>query len=549
MNSSETLSHSARLPSRIGQSQRIDVGLITGLLIFSSVWLLVLFNTRNTPPLDNVEQWVWSQGLAWGYYKHPPLPTWLAAALHAVVGRSAIWISILGAFCLTLALWLYGRLLTELRGRAFSQLAVLAAMCITYATLRHDLYNHNTVMLPLMAGVAFLMWRVAVVPSLRTWLGIGLLMGLGLLTKYQFALVGACVALWWLRIGGWKQRVHLFGALIAVLAATLVFLPHVWWLVDSHWLPLQYASQSSLGANLPLEERPAHVLMWVFDWLGNRLLPAWLLLLAAWLALRRSIDQIDQIDQRESDDGLKAKDAPDIRANVASTPSDDSRYSRDLLLLLGWLPLVLMALLGLATGIRLQFKWSTAFWLWTIPAIMVVVPVFSAPSRVSPWRMPLVLGAFLLLQGGLMLWLMKSDKPCLPEHVCPWSQRSFDEAARKADAFSRANLGGPVQVLSGPYGVTGLMAQQLQRSSPEAPAVLIDGDLAKSPWLDAHTLATLRVVQVWPGCEVPAGAQSIMTGWYVTTPGSRPVHGPEYFQSDAWLTAVAHGGGTYVSCP
>lgn len=543
MNSSETLSPSARLPSRTWQSYGADVGLIAGLLIFSSLWLLVLVFTRNTPPLDNVEQWVWSQGLAWGYYKHPPLPTWLVAALHAVVGRSAAWVSILGAACLSLALWLYARLLIELRGRAFAQLSLLAAMCITYATLRHDLYNHNTVMLPLMAGVACLMWRVAVAPSLRTWLGIGLLMGLGLLTKYQFALVGACVALWWLRIGGWRQRVHIWGGLLAALAAILVFMPHVWWLVESDWLPLQYASQSSLGANLPFEERPAHVLLWVFDWLGNRLLPAWLLLVAAWLGLKGSV-------RWPGRGGNSAPaDASNVVENGARVSPHHSAYSRDLLLILGFAPLVLMALLGLSTGMRLQFKWSTAFWLWTIPAIMVLVPAFTASRRASPWKMPLVAGLFILLQSGLLLWQVKSSTPCSPERICPWSQRSFDEAARLADAFSRENLGGPVQVLSGPYGVTGLLAQQLQRSSDRAPAVLIDGDLAKSPWLDAQTLAASRVVQVWPGCEMPVGAQRIMTGWYVTLPGIRPIQSPEYFRSATWRIAVANGGGTYVSCP
>ncbi|WP_431777693.1 glycosyltransferase family 39 protein [Ottowia caeni] len=510
---------------------------------FSSSWLLVLAFTRNTPPLDNVEQWVWSQGLAWGYYKHPPLPTWLAAALHAVVGRSAVWVSILGAACLTLALWLYARLLTELRGRAFAQLSVLAAMCITYATQRHDLYNHNTVMLPLMAGVACLMWRVAVAPSMRTWLGIGLLMGLGLLTKYQFALVGACVVLWWLRIGGWRQKVHVWGALLAALAAIVVFMPHIWWLVESDWLPLQYASQSSLGAHLPLEERPAHVVLWVFDWLGNRLLPAWLLLVVAWLGLKNSV----RWPVRGGNSVPSVP--PNVVENGTRESPHDSAYSRDLLLLLGFSPLVLMVLLGLSTGMRLQFKWSTAFWLWTIPAIMVLVPAFTASLRVSPWRMPLVVGIFVLLQSGLLLWQVRSSTPCSPERVCPWSQRSFDEAARLADAFSRENLGGPVQVLSGPYGVTGLLAQRLQRSSDEVPAVLIDGDLAKSPWLDAQTLATSRVVQVWPGCDMPAGAQRIMTGWYVTLPGIRPIQSPEYFQSATWMIAVANGGGTYVSCP
>ena len=516
------LSPSIPLPVHMRSPSRVDGELAVGLLAFASIWLLLLILTRNTPPLDNVEQWVWSEGWALGYYKHPPLPTWLASAVHAVAGRSPVWISIMGAACVVGALWLCARLLTEVRGRAFAHLAVLAALCITYATQRIDFYNHNTVMMPLMAGIACLMWRVAVTPRLGTWLGIGVLMGLGLLTKYQFALIGACVALWWLRIGGWRQRVHILGALLATLAAALVFLPHAWWLVKSDWAPLHYASQSSLGAHLPVGERPAHVLLWMLDWLGNRLLPAWLLLAAAWLVLRRSTNGPARAD------GLLA---------------------RDLLLLLGWLPPVLMALLGLFTGMRLQFKWSTAFWMWTIPAVMVVVPAFACSRSVLPWRRPLILGAFALLQASLLLWQVKSIEPCLPGHVCPWAQRSYDDAARAADAFSRARLGGPVQVLSGPYGVTGVIAQRLRHLSHEAPVVLIDGELAKSPWLDAQTLAASRVVEVWPGCKLPAGAERIMPGWYVTLPEPDFVQSPAYFESETWQIASAHGGGKYVECP
>lgn len=517
-----TPSTSAHLPARANPPHSQDHRLLMGLLVFASIWLLAVILPRNTPPLDNAEQWVWSQGFALGYYKHPPLPTWLAMAVQTVTGRSPVWISIMGAACVVGTLWLYARLLTVLRGRGFASLSVLAALCITYATLRLDFYNHNTVMMPLMAGIAWLMWRVAVAPSVRAWLGIGVLVGLGLLTKYQFVLVGACVALWWLRVGGWRERIHVQGAFLAVGAATLVFSPHVVWLIDSDWAPLHYASRSSLGAYLPMESRPAHVGLWVLDWLGNRLLPAWLLLIAAWLALRKAMRRF---------------------------PEADDKLGRDLLLIMGWLPLVLMATLGLLTGMRLQFKWSTAFLLWTIPAVMVTIPAFSRSVKPSLWREPLIVGAFVLLQAALLGLQAKASRPCFPESLCPWSQRSFEHAAEAADAFSQAKLGGPVEILSGPYGVSGVMAQHLLRSRGDAPVVLIDGDLGKSPWLDEQTVAASRVVQVWPGCELPVGAERIMPGWYVTTRQAGVAKNKAYLQSDHWMIGMANGGGTYVECP
>lgn len=510
--------------ARARTSSGAGLGLSAALLAFAALWLLAVMLPRHTAPLDNVEQWVWSQGFALGYYKHPPLPTWLVMALQAVAGRSLAWISMLGAACVVGAVWLYARLLTELRGQAFAQLAVLAALCVTYATLRLDFYNHNTVMLPLIAGIACLMWSVAVAPRLGTWAGMGVLMGLGLLTKYQFVLVGACVGLWWLRIGGWRHRVHVRGAALAVLLATLCFLPHLWWLVTADWAPLSYASESSLGAHIPLAERPLHVLLWVLDWLVNRLAPAWLLLIVAWVTLRRA-------------------DPPASRADP-----DEVALGRDLLLLLGFLPLVLTALLGLSTGMRLQFKWSTAFWLWTIPAVMVIVPAFSRSMKIPVWRSPAIMGTFVLLQAVLLGLQVKASGPCPADNDCPWAQRSFDQAADKLNAFSQAHLGGPVEIISGPYGVSGLMAEHLLDGAGDGPAVLVDGDLDKSPWLDAPTVAGSRVVQVWPGCSLPVGAEWLMPGWYVTTPQVGAAQSASYLQSDMWTLGMLNGGGNYVRC-
>ena len=47
------------------------------LLLFGAVWLAHLSYTSLSPPTDNIEQLTWVGALEGGYYKHPPLPTWL----------------------------------------------------------------------------------------------------------------------------------------------------------------------------------------------------------------------------------------------------------------------------------------------------------------------------------------------------------------------------------------------------------------------------------------------------------------------------------------
>ncbi|NMM79160.1 hypothetical protein B2J89_21205, partial [Acidovorax sp. SRB_24] len=45
--------------------------------LFGVLWLWHLSSVALSPPADNIEQLSWMRSLQWGYYKHPPLPTWM----------------------------------------------------------------------------------------------------------------------------------------------------------------------------------------------------------------------------------------------------------------------------------------------------------------------------------------------------------------------------------------------------------------------------------------------------------------------------------------
>ena len=53
------------------------VALGVSLVLFCAAWLLHLNSVALSLPMDNIEQTIWSASFEWGYYKHPPLPTWL----------------------------------------------------------------------------------------------------------------------------------------------------------------------------------------------------------------------------------------------------------------------------------------------------------------------------------------------------------------------------------------------------------------------------------------------------------------------------------------
>ena len=489
--------------------------LLAWLLLFCCVWIAVAMLWYRTPPIDNVEQMVWREAVEWGYYKHPPLPTWLLAAASAAWPASPLLTYVLGAGCMVVALLLFGGLLQRLLGRGDALLCVLAALCLTYATDRLVIFNHNVVMLPFIAGVFCLLWRTTERPSLTNRARIGLLLGLGMLAKYQMALIALCVGAWWLRIGGWRSATHGAGLALATALAALVFAPHLVWLVDTRWAPLAYANDSSLGAHLPLGARPLHALFWLTDWMGNRQAPAWAMVLAALLLARRE------------------------RQPASPLP----RLQRDFLWLAGFGPMLIMVALSLVGGIYLQPKWSTAFALWTVPAVLALLP--------SRWRLgdtalpPKAWWAWALIQVAVLVYTLHTVQVAArhPMGTGGWKQRDFAAMARTMQAQGA----GQVDVVSGPYGVAGMLARQL----PGAPRVLIDGDLARSPWLSAADLAGARVVSVWPTCHAPAEAHTLAPGWaWWPRPSPPPIDRHDGGFEDHLRRAAQHSGGTAVAvCP
>ena len=286
--SSSVSQAAARLRAWAGRRVVLDGGGVALLMaVYGLVWVLLYALTTLSPPVDNVEQLVWLRSMEWGYFKHPPLPTWILGAVATVFDATPGLTYLLGALATLASLALYWHLLRGLRGARYATLGLLAAMGITLYCGRIYYYNHNVLLMLWVALTAWLSWRLAVRPSLGTWALLGLVAGLGMLTKYQFVLALAVVGLWWLRLQGWRQAAHRNGALLAALVAALVFAPHLYWLVSHEWMPLAYAKSSALGHDLRGTQRLLHGLQFALDWLLNRSLPAclagagWLLVVGA----------------------------------------------------------------------------------------------------------------------------------------------------------------------------------------------------------------------------------------------------------------------------
>jgi 4-amino-4-deoxy-L-arabinose transferase-like glycosyltransferase len=437
--------------------------------LFAAAWLVVLGATSRVAPVDNIEQLVWARSLEWGYYKHPPLPTLVARLATAAFGATPWTSYLLGAATTLAAMAIFWRLLRHLRGVRYANIGALAALCITFYNDRLYYYNHNIVLLLLVALSAALCWRAFEQRRLRWWAALGVVLGLGALTKYQIAVTVVSLGCFWISQRGWRDPVHRAGLLLAGLVALVLFTPHLLWLPGHDFGPIQYALGSSLGVDLGPGARMLNAVQWLADALLNRCAPALLLL---WLALR-------------SARRLSAFAAPEIRHG----DTDPAAASRALLLCWGVVPLAFTVLVGIAFGAELQLQWGTPFLLFVVPCLMELRPAafWNRASQHASWR------AFAVVQA-LLLAINVATSPIGLRSVedTHWRTFSADGLATRIAAEARAQLGGPIAVVAGSIGEAGALALAL----PERPLVLVDDRYDRSPWIGRDLVAACGALQL-----------------------------------------------------
>jgi Dolichyl-phosphate-mannose-protein mannosyltransferase len=93
---------------------------------------------------DNIEQFNWAHSFEWGYYKHPPLPTWLLGLFTLAAGQSPYATYLLGFICLALTGILTHDIARRLLGLPVANFAIVLWSLQIPFNWRAQVYNHNT---------------------------------------------------------------------------------------------------------------------------------------------------------------------------------------------------------------------------------------------------------------------------------------------------------------------------------------------------------------------------------------------------------------------
>ena len=212
-----------------------------------ALWRLHLSAALQLHP-DEAYYWLWSRYLDWSYFDHPPMVAYFIWA-STLGSKSELWVRLSGSLVLLAASVMMWRLALQL----FKSEAVAAGSVILF-----NLYPLTMlgliVMTPDVPVVFFwclgvyLFWQVMQSGQAWRWYPLGIVFGLGLMSKYTAVLMAPCFLLYLLLTDErrWLKTMHPY---LAFLLGLAVFAPVVWWNSQNDWVSFRWQLHHGLGGN------------------------------------------------------------------------------------------------------------------------------------------------------------------------------------------------------------------------------------------------------------------------------------------------------------
>jgi 4-amino-4-deoxy-L-arabinose transferase-like glycosyltransferase len=224
-------------------ASRRDRVMLLLLAAYAAAWTLYGAIAKSSQDLhpDMVELIAWSRDPSLGYPKHPPLGAWLVRLWFDVLPLSDWSFYLLAMLLPTLALWIVWRFSADYLAVEKRVAGVALLMLIPFYNFHALKYNANTVLMPAWAATTFVFLR-----SYRSRSGLyAALAGVGaavsMLTKYWsvFLLIGLIAA----ALVDPRRRVYFrsWAPWITIVTGLVVLSPHLIWLYQHDFVPVQYA--------------------------------------------------------------------------------------------------------------------------------------------------------------------------------------------------------------------------------------------------------------------------------------------------------------------
>ena len=421
------------------------------------IWTILPTILYPNLPLDLIEALTYGREWQLGYDKLPPLPWWIVEILyrtfHADIAYYAFaQVAVLAAFALVFCLAL------PMTGATAALASVMIVDGLHYYTSTAAKFNHDVIQLPFwaLAGVAF--YYALKTGRILHWCLLGFALGMALWAKYFVVILAAPLALFLLIDRDARKSLRTPGPYVAALVSLLVAWPHLWWLVQNDFLPVHYVESRATPPQGLLDHitRPLLFALGQFGWC----LPCF--------AIAASLF---------------------VRKQAAAESYDVDAFSRRIVTLLTFGPMVTLLIAAAITGGKLIGMWGYPFWLFL--GLWIVLQAGKIRERerfiTLGWVWVIVTACY-----AIALVIFMAVTPRLTDsyraELYPGETIAKDLAAR-----FKTETGEPVR-----YVIASMFdGGNVSHYATEQPRTIIDGSFKRAPWIDPADLKRHGALVVW----------------------------------------------------
>jgi 4-amino-4-deoxy-L-arabinose transferase-like glycosyltransferase len=423
------------------------------------VWTLLPFLTSANLELDLAEDLALGKEWQLGYWKHPPLPWWLADLGYRLTGQTGVVYALgpLAVVACFIGIYLLSR---DIVGPVQALIATLSLVGIHLYNYSAVKFAHDQMQLPFWAFTGLFFYRAVVSGRMLNWILAGTMMALCFWSKYAAFALGVSIALFLLIDPVARRSLRTAGPYLMAAAFLVVIAPNAWWLVDSGFLPMNYVTERAKTA-----ARWYQFITYPGLWFLSQaffIFPT-LILLGLILFPRH----------RAADDTQRKPEA----------------FSRRYVTMLAFGPFAVVTIIAIVAGRAPIATWGYPLWIFLPLAALVWFGPVIDPQRKQVFVAGFIFLFLLAPAVWIAVWIAEPHLRTRPKAT----QFPGEALAAQMTEMWRQKTGTPLRYVAG----TEFVVNNVAVYSPDRPHVIVHGRPAISPWIDMDDVKKRGVMVIW----------------------------------------------------
>lgn len=316
--------------------------------------------------------WNYAKHLDIGYLDHPPMVAWLIHLGTLIFGDREFGVRIFAALSAIVTLLFTWRLTNLLFDRSAARNAVLLVSVLPFFFMTGFMMTPDAPLTACWAGMLYFLARALLQGRATAWTGVGVCLGLGMLSKYTIALLGPATLLFITLDASARRWWRHPAPYAAVALAAVIFSPVVIWNAQNQWASFAF---QSVGRVAEASRFSTHELLLSVLAL---LTPVGVAL--AWQSLR----------------GRSAADGEDRRR---------LRFAQ----IYVFLPLAVFVIFSVSH--RVKLNWTGPLWLAVIPAMAARLETIARPPSALLYKAWLATVSLFVLTYAVFLYYLAFGLP------------------------------------------------------------------------------------------------------------------------------------------